>query len=46
MDYFKGISSFEFLDAYQQIDKAYVEQVLKEHFDDENMAISIVMPNK
>ena len=45
-DYFKGISSFEFFDAYQKIDKAYVESVLKEHFDFGNMAISIVSPNK
>ena len=44
-DYFKGISSFEFIDAYQNIDKEYVEKVLKEHFDETNMALSVVMPN-
>jgi len=44
-DYFKGISSFEFLDAYQKIDKAYVESVLKEHFNYGNQAISIINPN-
>jgi len=44
-DYFKGINSFEFIDAYQNIDKAYVEEVLKEHFDFDNMALSTVVPN-
>ncbi len=44
-DYFKGINTFEFVDAYKSIDKAYVEQVLKEHFDFSNMALSVVMPN-
>lgn len=45
-DYFKGISSFEFIDAYQTIDKAYVEEVLKEHFNFDNMALSVVEPNE
>ena len=44
-DYFKGISSFEYLDAYQSIDKEFVESVLKEHFNFDNMAVSIVSPN-
>ena len=45
-DYFKGINSFSFLDAYKTIEKEYVEEVLKEHFDFDNMAVSIVMPNE
>ena len=45
MDYFKGINTFEFVDAYQNIDKSYVEGVLKEHFNFENMALSVVNPN-
>ena len=44
-DYFKRISSFEFVDAYQNIDKAYVESVLNEHFNFDNMALSVVLPN-
>ena len=44
-DYFKGISSFEFVDAYQNIDKSYVESVLNEHFNYDNMALSVVLPN-
>ena len=44
-DYFKGISSFEFVDAYQNIDKSFVEEVLKDHFDFNNMALSVVLPN-
>lgn len=43
-DYFKGINSFCYIDAYQTIDKAYVEEVLKEHFDFENMALSVIRP--
>ena len=43
-DYFKGINSFRYIDAYQTIDKEYVQNVLNEHFDFENMAISIVKP--
>ena len=45
-DYFKGINSFEFIDAYKNIDKEYTENVLKEHFDFNNMALSIVKPNE
>jgi len=43
-DYFKGINSFRYVDAYQTIDKKYVEDVLEEHFNFENMAVSIVSP--
>ncbi len=43
-DYFKGINSFDFVKAYQEISKEYVEEVLKEHFDFNNMASSIIEP--
>lgn len=43
-DYFKGINSFRYIDAYQTMDKAYVEEVLKNHFDFENMALSVIRP--
>ena len=45
-DYFKGINSFMYIDAYKEITKEYVESVLKEHFDFENMVLSIVSPDK
>lgn len=43
-DYFKGINSFCYVDAYKSIDREYVEKVLREHFDFENMALSVVSP--
>ena len=45
-DYFRGINCFDFVDAYQNVTKEYVEKVLKEHFDFNNMAISIIYPNE
>lgn len=43
-DYFKGINSFRYVDAYKSIDREYVEKVLREHFGFENMALSVVSP--
>ena len=43
-DYFKGINSFDYVEVYNKIDKAYVEEVIKKHFDKEKLAISIVKP--
>ena len=45
-DYFKGINSFLYVDAYKTIDKAYVEEILNKHFDFSNMALSVVKPIK
>ena len=41
-DFFKGINSFEYLEEIEVINKEYIEQVLKEVFNDEKMIISIV----
>ena len=41
-DYFKGINSFDYVEVYNKIDKAYVEEVIKKHFNKEKMAISII----
>jgi len=41
-DYFKGINSFAYVDAYKEITKEYVEEVLNQHFDFENMVLSVV----
>lgn len=43
-DYFKGVNSFDYVDVYNQIDKQYVEEVIRKHFDKEKMAVSVVMP--
>lgn len=43
-DYFKGINSFDYIDAYKSIEKEYVEKIVKENFDFENMVLSVVNP--
>lgn len=43
-DYFKGINSFMYIDAYKTIDKEYVESILRKVFDEKNMALSVVKP--
>ena len=45
-DYFKGVNTLDYADAYQNITKEYVEEVLREHFDFNNMALSVVSPNE
>ena len=45
-DYFKGINSFDYLEEFNQINIKYIEQLLKEVFNEENMVISIVEGNK
>ena len=44
-DYFKGINSFDYLEEYTAVTKEYTKQVLKEVFNEEKMAISIVEAN-
>ena len=43
-DYFKGINSFDYIDAYKTINKEFVEDILKEAFDFNNMVLSTVVP--
>lgn len=43
-DYFKGINSFDYVDAYNKIDKEFVEDTIKKHFNKDKMAISVVKP--
>ena len=45
-DYFKGVNTLDYADAYQNITKEYAEEVLREHFDFNNMALSVVSPNE
>lgn len=41
-DYFKGINSFEYLEEYENVNKEYVEQILKNIFIEQNIIISII----
>lgn len=41
-DYFKGINSFDYVDAYKEIDIDFVTSVLKNHFDFDKMCVSVV----
>ena len=41
-DWMKGINSFEYIEVFKDINKEYVEKVLKEVFVEENMVLSVV----
>ena len=41
-DLFKEINSFDYLEEMTTINEQYVEQVLKEVFDDKKMVISVI----
>ncbi len=41
-DYFKGINSFDYLEEINTINVEYLNQVLKNVFDDKNMILSVV----
>jgi len=41
-DFFKEINSFDYLEEMTTINEQYVEQVLKEVFDDKKMIISVI----
>ncbi len=43
-DYFKGVNSFDYVDSYKNIQKEYVEEVIRKHFDENKMAVSIIKP--
>lgn len=43
-DYFKGINSFDYVESYKQIDKKYVEDAIRKHFDFDKMAVSVIEP--
>lgn len=42
--YFKGVSIFEYVDVYDKITFEYVNDVFKEHFNMDNMALSVIKP--
>ena len=41
-DYFKGICSFDYLEEIEGINVEYLNQVLKDVFNEDKMVISIV----
>nr|MBP3681234.1 insulinase family protein [Clostridia bacterium] len=43
-DSFKGINSFDYIEKYNTVTREYVEQVLREVFDEEKMVLSVVRP--
>lgn len=44
-DYFRGINSFDYVDAYRNITIDYAKEVLDKHFDFSKMALSVVDKN-
>jgi predicted Zn-dependent peptidase len=42
--HFKGVSMFDYLDVYDKISFEYVNEVFREHFDEDNMAMSVIKP--
>ncbi len=43
-DYFKGINTFDYVKAYEQVDQKMVEEAIRKHFDPSKMAISVIKP--
>ena len=43
-DSFKGINSFDYIEKFNTVTKEYAEQILKEVFAEDKMAISIIRP--
>ena len=43
-DSFKEINSFDYIEKYNTVTREYVEQVLREVFDEEKMVLSVVRP--
>lgn len=42
--YFKGVNMFDYLEVYDKISFEYVNKVFREHFNEENLALSIIKP--
>lgn len=42
--HFKGVSMFDYLDVYDKISLEYVNEVFREHFDEDNMSMSVIKP--
>ncbi len=42
--HFKGVSMFDYLDVYDKISLEYVNKIFREHFDEDNMSMSVIKP--
>ena len=42
--YFKGVNMFDYLEVYDKITFEYISEVFKEHFNQDNIALSIIKP--
>lgn len=42
--YFKGVSMFDYLQVYDKISFEYINEVFKEHFNNDNLALSVIKP--
>ena len=42
--YFKGVNIFDYLEVYDKISFEYVNEVFMEHFNQKNLALSIIKP--
>ena len=42
--YFKDVNMFDYLEVYDKISFEYVNEVFREHFNQENLALSIIKP--
>ena len=43
-DFFRGVNSAMYAKAYKSITKGYAEEVLKNHFDFNKEAVSVIKP--
>ena len=43
VSYFKGINGFDYIETFENVDKKYVEQVLKEVFKEDREALSVIV---
>ncbi|MCX7921319.1 MAG: insulinase family protein [Clostridia bacterium] len=42
--YFKGVSLFDYFDVYDKITFNYVDEIFREHFNTDNLALSVIKP--
>lgn len=42
--YFKGVNLFDYLEVYDKITFEYVENIFNEHFNQDNLALSVIKP--
>ncbi len=43
--YFKGVNIFDYLEVYDKITIEYVNEILNQHFNLDNMALSVIKPS-